>query len=75
MTAQNVTPQCVEQKTSRLILARCGQPEEVTTAVAWLVSDEATDITGQTINVSGEEQCHETQQKDHPGVPVRSRRH
>ena len=34
-------------------LGRSGQPEEVAAAIAFLASDEASYVTGQTINVSG----------------------
>lgn len=53
MTAAHATPEWVEQKTRALVMGRFGAPEEVATAVSWLVGDEASFVTGQTINVNG----------------------
>jgi 3-oxoacyl-[acyl-carrier protein] reductase len=40
----------IEPKTP---LGRVGAPEEVASVIAWLVSDAATGVSGQTITVSG----------------------
>jgi 3-oxoacyl-[acyl-carrier protein] reductase len=53
MTAAHATPEWVEQKTRQLVMGRFGTPDEVATAVAWLVGDESSFVTGQTINVNG----------------------
>lgn len=53
MTAVHATPEWVEQKTRSLVMGRFGTPDEVATAVSWLVGDEASFVTGQTINVNG----------------------
>ncbi len=53
MTAEHATPEWVEQKTRQLVMGRFGTPDEVATAVSWLVGEEATFVTGQTINVNG----------------------
>jgi NAD(P)-dependent dehydrogenase (short-subunit alcohol dehydrogenase family) len=34
-------------------LGRCGEPEEVAAAIAFLACEEASYVTGQTLNVSG----------------------
>lgn len=53
MTAVHATPEWVEQKTRSLVMGRFGTPDEVATAVSWLVGTEASFVTGQTINVNG----------------------
>jgi NAD(P)-dependent dehydrogenase (short-subunit alcohol dehydrogenase family) len=37
----------------KLPMRRAGQPEEVATAILWLLSDEASYVAGTKINVSG----------------------
>lgn len=53
MTAAHATPEWVAEKTARLVMGRFAQPEEISGAVRFLVSDEASFITGQTISVNG----------------------
>lgn len=53
MTAEHATPEWVAQKTRQLVMGRFGVPEEVASAVSWLVGDEASFVTGQTIHVNG----------------------
>jgi 3-oxoacyl-[acyl-carrier protein] reductase len=53
MTAAHATPEWIETKTRQLVMHRFGIPEEVATAVSWLASQEASFVTGQTINVNG----------------------
>jgi 3-oxoacyl-[acyl-carrier protein] reductase len=53
MTAAHATPEWIETKTRQLVMRRFGTSEEVATAVSWLASQEASFVTGQTINVNG----------------------
>ncbi|WP_396912183.1 SDR family NAD(P)-dependent oxidoreductase [Mycolicibacterium sp.] len=53
MTAEHATPEWVAQKTRQLVMGRFGVPDEVASAVSWLVGDEASFVTGQTIHVNG----------------------
>ena len=53
MTAEHATPEWVAQKTRQLVMGRFGVPDEVASAVSWLVGDEASYVTGQTIHVNG----------------------
>lgn len=53
MTAEHATPEWVAQKTRQLVMGRFGVPDQVASAVSWLVGDEASYVTGQTIHVNG----------------------
>jgi 3-oxoacyl-[acyl-carrier protein] reductase len=53
MTAEHATPEWIETKTRQLVMHRFGTSDEVATAVSWLASQEASFVTGQTINVNG----------------------
>ncbi|KAA0080145.1 SDR family oxidoreductase [Mycolicibacterium sp. P9-64] len=53
MTAEHATPEWIETKTRQLVMHRFGTSKEVATAVSWLASQEASFVTGQTINVNG----------------------
>ncbi|MCU1701544.1 MAG: 3-oxoacyl-ACP reductase [Mycobacterium sp.] len=53
MTAEHATPEWIETKTRQLVMHRFGTAEEVATAVSWLAGQEASFVTGQTINVNG----------------------
>jgi 2-hydroxycyclohexanecarboxyl-CoA dehydrogenase len=44
-----------------LLVDRVGQPHDVASAIAYLVSDQSTYITGQTVNVDGGPTCTEPQ--------------
>ena len=50
---RRMTPKAVEVVTASTLLRRLGQPEEVAAAVAFLASEEASYITGETLAVSG----------------------
>jgi NAD(P)-dependent dehydrogenase (short-subunit alcohol dehydrogenase family) len=43
----------LERLASRIPLGRAGEPEEVAAAIAWLLSDEASYVTGTTLRVAG----------------------
>jgi 3-oxoacyl-[acyl-carrier protein] reductase len=54
MSAKEINSEVGRQKISQQIpMSRAGSVEEVAAAVAFLISDEATYITGQSINVNG----------------------
>jgi 3-oxoacyl-[acyl-carrier protein] reductase len=53
MTAAHATPEWIETKTRQLVMHRFGTSDEVATAVSWLASQDASFVTGQTINVNG----------------------
>lgn len=53
MTAPHATAAWVEAKTSRLVMKRFGRAEEVAAAVRFLVSDESSYFTGQTLGPNG----------------------
>ncbi len=43
----------LERLASKVPLARAGEPEEIAAAIAWLLSDEASYVTGTTLRVAG----------------------
>jgi NAD(P)-dependent dehydrogenase (short-subunit alcohol dehydrogenase family) len=43
----------VDRLRTRVPMKRGGQPEEVAAAILWLLSDEASYVTGATIDVAG----------------------
>jgi len=45
-------PNRVERLSSQIPLERGGQPEEVANAIAWLLSDEASYITGSFLDIA-----------------------
>lgn len=53
MHADGGEPNRVERLKSRIPLQRGGTPEEVANAIAWLLSDEASYITGTTVDIAG----------------------
>ena len=55
MSARFGTPERLEEVRSRLPLKRLGKPEEVAALVAFLLSDNASYITGESIEIDGGE--------------------
>ncbi|PSL06127.1 3-oxoacyl-[acyl-carrier protein] reductase [Haloactinopolyspora alba] len=53
MTDPHATPEWVEQKTSRQVMKRFGEPHEVASAVRFLIGDESSYFTGQTLSPNG----------------------
>lgn len=53
MTAPQATDAWLEDKARHAILGRIGEPEEVASAIRWLLGDGAAYVTGQTIHVNG----------------------
>lgn len=53
MTARNDSPELRAEKAKKIPLGRYGQPEEMAAATAFLVSDEASFITGQILSPNG----------------------
>ena len=53
MHASGGDPERVKRLASTLPIQRGGQPEEVATAILWLLSEEASYVTGTFIDVSG----------------------
>lgn len=46
-------PQRLARLAPRIPLGRAGEPDEIANAIAWLLSDEASYVTGTTIRVAG----------------------
>ena len=53
MVGESMTPAVIEETVSQTALGRIGKPEEIAQAAAFLASDMASYITGQTIRVDG----------------------
>ena len=53
MHADGGEPNRVERLKSRIPLQRGGTPEEVANAIAWLLSDESSYVTGTTVDIAG----------------------
>ena len=53
LAARNADPEYVKKKLSRYVIRRQGRPEDVAGAAAFLASDAASWITGQTLGVNG----------------------
>ena len=50
---RGLSPTTIERMVSRIPLGRPCRPEEVAAAISWLVSDESSFTTGQTLDLSG----------------------
>ena len=53
MTRPHATPEWVERKTAKLALHRFGTPDEVASVIRFLLGDEASFLTGQTVSPNG----------------------
>ena len=53
MHADGGEPNRVERLSSQIPLKRGGQPQEVASAIAWLLSDEASYVTGSFLDIAG----------------------
>jgi 3-oxoacyl-[acyl-carrier protein] reductase len=53
MTRPHATPEWVEAKTSKMVMRRFGEPYEVAATIRFLLSDEASFFTGQTLSPNG----------------------
>ena len=51
--ATSTSPEQIEQVTKGIPMGRVGQPREVANVIAFLLSDESSFMTGQTINITG----------------------
>ena len=53
MSEKSLSPRLIEQNIEAGPIRRQGEPEDIAGACAWLVSEEAGYVTGQTIGVNG----------------------